>query len=60
MTRIKFLNSNDFRTGERGCKAQVFHKPVIVKANNTDVLAMCLIASGTKSLFLTMSETLQY
>ena len=33
-----------------------FHKPVIVKADSTDVLAMCLIASGTKGLFLTMYE----
>ena len=37
-----------------------FHKPVIVKADNTDVLAMCLITSGTKGLFLKRSETLQY
>ena len=37
-----------------------FHKPVIVKADNTDVLAMRLIASGTKGLFLKRSETLQY
>ena len=33
-----------------------FHKPVIVKVDNTDVLAMCLIASGTKGLFLKRSE----
>ena len=37
-----------------------FHKPVIVKADNTDVLEMCLITSGTKGLFLKRSETLQY
>ena len=37
-----------------------FHKPIIVKADTTDVLAMCLIASGTKGLFLERSETLQY
>ena len=37
-----------------------FHKPVIVKAGNTDVLAICLIAPGTKGLFLKRSETLQY
>ena len=37
-----------------------FHKPVIVKTDNTDVLAMCLIASGTKGLFLKRSETLRY
>ena len=37
-----------------------FHKPAIVKADNTDVLVMCLIASGTKGLFLKRSETLQY
>ena len=36
-----------------------FHKPVIVKANNTDVLAMCLI-SGTKGLLLKRSKTVQY
>ena len=35
------------------------YKLVIVKADNTDVLAMCLIASGTKGLFLKRSETLQ-
>ena len=37
-----------------------FHRPVLVKADNTDVLAMCLITSGTKDLFLKRSETLQY
>ena len=37
-----------------------FHKPIIAKADNTDVLAMCLIASGTKGLFPERSETLQY
>ena len=37
-----------------------FHKPVIAKADSTDVLAMCLIASGTKGLLLKRSETLQY
>ena len=37
-----------------------FHKPVIVKADNTDVLAMCLITSGTKGLFLKRIVTLQY
>ena len=37
-----------------------FHKPIIEKADNTDVLAMCLFASGTKDLFLERSETLQY
>ena len=37
-----------------------FHKPVIVKADNTDVLAMCLIALGAKGLFLKRIETLQY
>ena len=37
-----------------------FRKTVIVKADNTDVLAMCLIESGTKGLFLKRGETLQY
>ena len=37
-----------------------FHKPFIIKADNTDVLAMCLTVSGTKDLILKRSETLQY